>query len=88
MKYVYILLLKNGQLYTGVTKNLKRRFKEHQNKKVRFTSKRLPVRLIHYEVYLLDSDADRREKFLKTTEGKRLLRQQLRDVLRQFKVVI
>ena len=86
MKYVYILLLGNGQLYTGSTKNLKRRIKEHQNKKVRFTSKRQPVKLIHYEAYFLDSDAERRERFLKTTEGKHLLRLQLRDVLKQLKL--
>jgi hypothetical protein len=33
------------------------------------------------EAYLLESDARRRERFLKSTEGKRLLRQQIRDVL-------
>lgn len=41
--------------------------------------------LIHYEVYKYKSDAQRRERFLKTTEGKRLLRQQIRDILRDIK---
>ena len=63
MKYIYILLLENGQLYVGSTSNLKRCIKEHKSKNVRFTSKRQPIRLIHYEAYLLDSDALRREKF-------------------------
>jgi hypothetical protein len=37
--------------------------------------------LIHAEAYALGTDARRRERFLKTTEGKRLLRQKLRDIL-------
>ena len=81
MYYVYILHLSNNQLYTGYTSDLKRRFQEHQCGKSEFTSQHLPVRLIHYEAYSLESDARRRESFLKTTEGKRLLRQQIRDCL-------
>jgi len=79
--YVYILLLSNGQLYTGFTADVRRRLAEHRNGAVDFTRNRLPVELIHYEAYALESDARRREKFLKTTEGKRLLRQQIRDIL-------
>ena len=69
MYYVYILLLSNTPLYTGYTSDLKRRLLEHQHGKSEFTSQRLPVRLIHYEAYSLGSDARRRERFLKTTEG-------------------
>jgi len=58
-----------------------RRVGEHNDGKVKSTSKRRPLKLIHYEAYLLKSDAERRERFLKTTEGKRLLRQQIRDLL-------
>jgi len=79
--YVYILRMGNGQLYTGFTSDIRRRLKEHQAGQVHSTAKRQPVTLIHYEAYKLDSDARRREKFLKTTEGKRLLRQQIRDLL-------
>jgi len=81
MYYVYILKLNNNQLYTGYTSDLKRRITEHKASKVKFTSKRLPVELIHYEAYLLKTDAQRREKFLKTTEGKRLLRKQIKNCL-------
>ena len=81
MFYVYILKLGNGQLYTGYTSDLKRRIREHQAGKVKSTSKRMPLELIHYEAYMLESDARRRERYLKTTEGKRLLKQQIRDVL-------
>ena len=78
---VYILLLNNGQLYTGYTTDLVRRLPEHFSGGVASTRNYRPLRLIHYEAYELESDARRREKFLKTTEGKRLLRQQIRDLL-------
>ena len=82
MHYVYYLVMKNGQIYTGSTKNLKNRLFEHDRGNVITTSKYLPVRLIGYEAYELKSDAQRREKYLKTTEGKRLFRQQFRDILK------
>ncbi len=81
MFYVYILKLNNNQFYTGFTSDLKRRLAEHQAGVSAFTAKRLPVKLIHYEAYALESDARRRERFLKTTEGKFLLRKQIRDLL-------
>ena len=81
MYYVYILKLNNNQLYTGYTSDLKRRIQEHKTGKCTFTSERLPIELIHYEAYTLESDARRREHFLKTTEGKQLLRKQIRDYL-------
>ncbi len=86
MFYVYILLLNNGQLYCGYTSDLRRRFSEHERGQVKSTEHRRPVTLIHYEAYLRESDARRRERFLKTTEGKRLLRRQLRDVLAELRV--
>jgi len=85
MHYVYIIYLNTtNQLYAGSTGNLKIRIKEHLVGKVRSTNKKRPI-LIHYETYKLKSDALRRERFLKTTEGKRLLRQQLKDVLKMHK---
>ena len=74
-------MMSNSKVYTGSTSNLKSRLLEHQRGNVITTSKFLPVALIGYEVYKLKSDAQRREKFMKTTEGKRLFRQQFRDFL-------
>ena len=82
MYYLYVLFLGNGNLYKGITTNLKRRIKEHKYGKVKSTRNKKPINLIYYEAYLLESDSQRREKFLKTTEGRRFLRQQLRDVLK------
>jgi len=84
MHYVYILHLKKiNKLYKGSTNNVKRRLSEHKNNKVKSTNKKGPIKLIHVECYILKVDAERREKFLKTTEGRRLLKQQLRDILQQ-----
>jgi len=86
MHYVYILLLSNRQLYTGCTKYLLRRHSEHRAGRVQYTKGKV-LKLIHYEAYSLTSDAVRREKFLKTTEGKRLLRKQIKDLLKQEKLI-
>ena len=60
---------------------------EHERGNVASTKNYRPVKLMHYEGYILKSDAQRREKFLKTTEGKRLLKQQLRDILTRHKII-
>ncbi len=76
--------MNNCQIYTGSTANLMTRIKQHEYGGVKTTSKNLPVTLIGYESYILKSDAQRRERFLKTTEGKRLFRQQFRDILNSY----
>lgn len=86
MHYVYYLLRKDMKIYTGSTSDLKRRISEHEQGKVTSTKPFLPVQLIGYEAFVVGSDARRREKYLKTTEGKRLFRQQYRDVLESSKL--
>jgi len=75
----------NNQLYTGYTADLKERIKSHNAGKVKSTALRRPLKLIHYEAYTLESDARRRERFLKTSEGKNLLKKQIRDLLQTIK---
>jgi putative endonuclease len=86
MFYVYFLLLKNGEIYKGMTADLKRRMNEHKLDKVISTKNKRPVKLIHYEAYLLKEDALRREKYLKTTYGKRDLKRQLSFLLKMLKL--
>jgi len=81
MYYVYILLLSNGQLYAGITNNLQRRIKEHKTGKSSFTSKRLPVKLIFSEVFIHKLDAEKRERYFKTSKGKYSLKALLRHTL-------
>ncbi len=81
MWYVYILKLKNGDLYKGMTRDLRRRLDEHSRGLVQSTKPYRPTVLVGYEAYQCESDAIRREQFLKTTEGRRLLNQQYRDTI-------
>lgn len=76
-------LRKTNKIYTGSAKNLKERLASHQLNKV-FSTKFKDPDLLHYECFKLKSDAQRHERYLKTTEGKRFLRQQLRDVLEEI----
>ncbi len=78
--YVYILQsLKDGELYIGYTKDLRKRLEKH-NRKLNFSTKSgAPWKLIHYEAYLNKEDAERREKYLKTNQGSRLLKRMLKE---------
>lgn len=80
MFYVYCIeSIKNSDLYFGYTKDLKRRFKEH-NQKLNFSTKRCaPWKLIYYEACLNKDDAERREKYLKTTQGRRMMKARLKE---------
>jgi len=87
MYYIYILQLSNQTLYTGSTADINQRIERHNTGHVKSTKGRRPLKLIHFEAYTLKSDALRREKFLKTTEGKRLLKQQIRDILVKNQII-
>jgi len=78
--HVYVLQsLKNGNLYIGRTIRLETRLKEH-NQGLNFSTKPyLPWQIIHYESYLNEKDAARRERYLKTSQGSRLLKRMLKE---------
>lgn len=80
MFYVYVLKsLRNGGLYIGCTKDLIRRINEHSSGSVESTKNRLPIELVYYEACLNQSDAFRREKYLKTSYGRRYLKNRLKE---------
>jgi len=61
--YMYILECSDGAYYTGSTKDLMRRFEQHQSGEgANYTAKRLPVKLLYYEVYDRIDYAFNREK--------------------------
>jgi len=79
--YVYVLesIIKSGELYIGCTENLVKRFREH-NTGLNFSTKPYrPWKLIHYESYRSEKDVSRREKYLKTSQGSRLLGRMLKE---------
>jgi putative endonuclease len=80
MIYVYVLRsARDGYLYTGCTNDLRRRFALHNAGKIPSTRERRPLELIYYEASLDKNDAFRREKYLKTTYGKRYIRLRCRN---------
>lgn len=80
--YTYVLKCqKSDTFYTGATNNLNRRIEEHNKGRVYYTKNRLPIKLVYFEACLDQNDAYRREKYLKTTMGKRYLRNRLKGGL-------
>lgn len=80
--FTYVLLsLKDSGFYTGYTENLQNRFSSHNKGEVRSTRYRLPLKLIYYEACLNKEDALKREKYLKSTYGKRYIKNRLKQYL-------
>ena len=64
--YVYILTNQNHTvLYTGVTNDLRRRLREHQEQKARFTRRYNAHQLVYVEEHQRPDDAITREKQIK-----------------------
>ena len=70
------------QLYLGYTTNLERRLKEHNDGKSLSTKGRRPLQLIYCEYHQSKEDAQRREKYFKTTPGKKAIKLMLRESLK------
>jgi putative endonuclease len=82
MYYVYVIQSKKGkQFYTGFTRDLQNRFREHNADRVFSTKGRGPFELIYYEACLSEQDALDREKYLKSGMGKRYLKNRLKRFL-------
>ncbi len=80
--YTYVLQSKSdSNFYVGYTNNLNRRLEEHKNEKVRSTRNRLPLELVYWEGCLNQRDAIKREKYLKSSWGKRYIKNRLSNYL-------
>jgi putative endonuclease len=79
--YVYVLesLKIENKLYVGSTPKLRERIAKH-NRAINFSTKPYsPWQLIFFEGYISKADALRREKYLKTNQGSRLLKRMLKE---------
>ena len=65
--HVYIVLCRDKTLYTGITKNLEKRIKEHNTSKkgAKYTRGRRPVKLVYSEQFGTRVEAARREAQIK-----------------------
>ena len=82
MFYTYVLLSEiDGNFYVGYTKDLKLRFEQHDKGRVESTRQRRPLKLIYYEACVNQEDALRRERYLKTYNGKRFIHKRIKSYL-------
>ena len=64
--FVYLLRCADGSLYTGITKDVKRRCQQHNaGTASRYTRTRLPVRMVYQEAQPSRSAALKREAAIK-----------------------
>jgi len=74
---------KDGLFYLGYTTNIVRRFAEHAEGKSASTAPRRPFDLLYCEHHTDKYDALRRERYFKTSVGKRMLKLILADALKR-----
>jgi len=80
--YVYVLRsLKDKKFYVGFSKDLRKRLELHNDGLVRSTKARRPFELVYWEGCLNQADATRREKYLKSSWGKRYIKTRLQIYL-------
>lgn len=77
---VYVLQSrKYNEIYIGCTKDLKKRLVQHNEGLNESTKRYVPWEIIYYESCRDTLDAQRREKYLKTSQGRRLLKRRLKE---------
>lgn len=76
MYHVYILQSqKDKRTYVGFTSDIKKRLEEHNSGRVKSTKHRIPFRLLLAEQFDNSGDAKRREKWWKSSSGRKTLKQ-------------
>ena len=72
--YMYILECADGSFYTGSTKNLNLRLKQHKNGEgAKHTKSHLPVKLVYYETFeRIDNAFDREKQVQKWSRAKKI----------------
>jgi len=74
MFYVYVLQSETtDRFYTGFTADLEHRVGQHNAGITKSTKNRGPWKLVYQEQYELRAEAMRREKFLKSGQGRELI---------------
>jgi putative endonuclease len=73
------------ETYIGYTSDLKNRVKEHNQGLTPSTRRYKPWKLVYYEACVNEKDAKRREGYLKTTQGSRMLKRRLKEYFYELK---
>ncbi|QQG44611.1 MAG: GIY-YIG nuclease family protein [Candidatus Roizmanbacteria bacterium] len=86
---VYVLYsLKDLNFYIGYTTNLNQRLTSYIHGNSLATEMRRPFTLLFCEYFLSKHDATRREKYFKTTAGKKTLRIVLKESLEEINLIV
>lgn len=81
--YLYILECSDKSLYTGITTNIDRRIRQHNNKEgAKSLMGKLPAKLIYYEEYSDNVTAARREREIKSWKREKKL-----ELIKGFKLM-
>ena len=68
---LYMLECSDNSIYAGITNNIEKRIKMHESGKgAKYLRGRLPITLLHKEVFLSRSDASKREILIKKMNHK------------------
>lgn len=85
MYYVYLLYSETlNKIYKGTTSNLKNRFNDHNNGKVKSTKNGRPWILVYYEAFINKTDCLIEEKFLKSGKGKERIKYLLQNYFKKI----
>ncbi len=88
MYYVYILWsTKLSKRYIGSTAQIEKRLMEHNHGNNKFTKGGTPWIKIYQEEYTTKAEALKRERFLKSGQGRKLLDEKLKDIWKGAGVV-
>ncbi|MDD5136874.1 MAG: GIY-YIG nuclease family protein [Candidatus Omnitrophica bacterium] len=76
MYYVYILLNETKtRTYTGVAEDVEKRLEDHNSGKVKSSRPYRPYKIAYTELFKTLSEAREKEKFYKSTTGRRRLKE-------------
>ncbi|MFA5840178.1 MAG: GIY-YIG nuclease family protein [Candidatus Margulisiibacteriota bacterium] len=74
MYFLYILRsCRNGKYYVGSTKDVQNRLDEHNSGKTKSTKALRPLELIYIETYQSNSEARKRELFIKNRKSRKYI---------------
>ncbi len=72
MFFVYVLYSDGfDKHYVGLSENVDKRLKEHNERQNKSTKPYIPWRVVHLEEYKTRNEARTREKYLKSASGRR-----------------
>ncbi len=75
MYSMYVLKSKSEKFqYEGQCKNIEKRLHEHNKGKVRSTKPYIPMELVHCEEFNTREEALRKEKYYKSSVGRRIIK--------------